>query len=325
MATIEASRLERLRTAVGLSQRALGAAAGISRQAVGAIESGRMQPSVGIALALARTLATSVEELFGPGAPEPHVERIAVATIGGRNVSYKLEGDHLAIEPAQSAARAVFVGGCDLAIGVLARLASERSGLRVLWLPMTNRSAMHALANDRLHAAVVHTESRGPKAPARAGFARFEVAATAEGWLVAAGNPLQFRGTRDLTRKGVRLVNRPAGAGARGVLDAELLRAHVDPAGVAGYERRLPGQLDVGRAIAQGFADVAVGTASVASAFRLDFIALRDERLSLVVPRRRSRDPESSILLDTLASPAYRRELEALAAYDVANTGTEVA
>src|ERR1700723_1869779 len=121
MATIGGGRLGRRGTPAGLSQRARGAGAGISRQANGAIESGRMQPSVGIALAVARTLGTSVEALFGPGAPEPHVERIAVAAIGGRDVSYKLEGDHLTIEPAQSAAPAMFVGGCDLAIGGLAR------------------------------------------------------------------------------------------------------------------------------------------------------------------------------------------------------------
>jgi putative molybdopterin biosynthesis protein len=325
MATIGAGRLERLRTTLGLSQRALGDAAGISRQAVGAIESGRMQPSVGIALAVARALGTAVEELFGAEAAERPAERVAVASIGGRSVSYNLEGDHLAIEPAQSAARAVFVGGCDLAIGVLARLASDRSGLRVLWLPMTNRTALSALAHDRLHAAVIHTGTGGSKQRTGARFACYELAATAEGWLVAAGNPLRFRGARDLTRTRVRLVNRPAGAGARALLDGELLRAGVAPATVAGYDRMLPGQLDVGRAIAQGFADVAVGTASVARACGLDFIALRDERLSFVVPRARGRDPESRALLETLASPAYRRELEALAAYDVANNGTEVA
>jgi len=308
-----------------LSQSALAAAAGISRQAVGAIESGRMQPSVGIGLALSRALGTSVEELFGSPVPERPVERVAVASIGGRDVSYKLAGDHLAIEPAQSAARAVFVGGCDLSIGVLARLASLRSGLRVLWLPMTNRAAMNALAHDRLHGAVIHTENAGRLGLPGARFERFELAATTEGWLVAAGNPLRFRSARDLTRKGVRLVNRPAGAGARGVLDAALIRAGVDRTSVTGYLRQLPGQLDVGRAIAHGFADVAVGTASVARAFGLDFIGLRDERLWFVVPRGRSRETECSALLETLASLAYRRELEALAAYDVANTGTEVA
>ena len=46
-------------------------------------------------------------------------------------------------------------------------------------------------------------------------YERFELAKTEEGWLLARGNPLRVRGAADLARKGVRLVNRPAGAGAR--------------------------------------------------------------------------------------------------------------
>ncbi len=61
MATIDGSGVRNLRSTRGLSQRALADGAGITRQAVGAIETGRMQPSVGIALALARVLGTTVE------------------------------------------------------------------------------------------------------------------------------------------------------------------------------------------------------------------------------------------------------------------------
>ncbi len=324
MATIGAGRLKQLRTTHRLSQRALAQAAGISRQAVGAIESGRTQPSVGIALALAGALGTTVEELFGAAPPQQRAARVAVAAIGGREVAYRLERDHLAIEPAQSSAQAVFIGGCDLAIGVLSRLVSLRSpDLRALWLPMTNRAAMSAVGRDRLHAAVIHDAADAILVDAR--FARYAVAGTIEGWLVASGNPLKFRGALDLGRRRVRLANRPVGAGARGLLDAELRRAGIDAASVTGYACQLAGQLDVGRAIAQGFADVAVGTAGVAQAYGLDFIGLRDERLMLVIPRSRLKAPVNQALLVALTSAAYRRELEALATYDVAATGTEVA
>ena len=59
-----------MRIARGLSQRALADAAGITRQAVSAIERGRVVPGVGIALALARVLGTSVEELFAAAPPQ---------------------------------------------------------------------------------------------------------------------------------------------------------------------------------------------------------------------------------------------------------------
>ena len=63
MAETVASRIETLRKRRGLSQRALAAAAGITRQAVGAIESGRGQPGVASALALARPAASDVLRL----------------------------------------------------------------------------------------------------------------------------------------------------------------------------------------------------------------------------------------------------------------------
>ena len=53
------------RIARSLSQSELAKRAGISRQALGAIESTTYQPSVSVALAIARELGASVEALFG--------------------------------------------------------------------------------------------------------------------------------------------------------------------------------------------------------------------------------------------------------------------
>jgi DNA-binding XRE family transcriptional regulator len=323
MARIEVSRVEELRRARGLSQRALAEAAGITRQAVGAIESGRMQPGVAIALGIARALGTTVEEVFGAGGEPPaQPERVARATIAGRAVSYPLSDEHLAIEPAESRLSTVFIGGCDLAVGLLSRHASTRSReSRFLWISMTNRAALAALERGDLHAAVVHGDLPRGSLPERAAFDPYEIATTKAGWLVRAGNPLRLRGAADLTRTRARLANRPAGAGARRLLDAQLREANVDLSRLTGYERELPGQLDAGRALAQDFADTAIGTASVAHTFGLDFIPIREERCTLLVPHSASATPEVRALLDALRSPPYRRDLEALHSYDVTRTG----
>ena len=327
MATIGATRLETLRKDRGLSQRELAQAAGMTRQGVGAIESGRSQPSVAIALALARALGTTVEELFGTGSePAPRAARVAVAVIGGRTVTHALDDDQLAIEPAETPFPNVFIGGCDLAVGLLSRHAMARSRhLRALWLTMTNRAAIEALGHGRLHAAVVHGDVTPQQSRQMSEFARFDVATTHAGWLVAHGNPLGLRGAADLPRTKARLANRPAGAGARRLLDERLRRAEVDPRRVAGYDREVAGQLDAGRAIAQGFADAAIGMASVAGVFDLGFIPLREERCVLLVPSGAVKTPEVRALLDALRSPPYRRDLEALAAYDVSRTGEQLA
>lgn len=326
MANIVCNTLEAFRQRRGLSQRMLSESAGITRQAVGLIESGRMQPSVGIALGLARALGASVEDLFGAAADsEPHA-RVARATIGGRVVTYALDEDHLAIEPGASPVPNVFLGGCDLSVGLLSRHALTRSrDMRVLWLTMTNRAALEALARGDLHAAVVHDTARSDDAEPLNEFVRFEVATTEAGWLVGNGNPLGLGGAADISRKQARFVNRPAGAGARRLLDSELRRTKTDSRRIVGYERELSGQLDAGRAVAQGFADAAIGLASVARVFDLDFVPLREERCALLVPAAALQTPEIRTLLDALRSAPFRRDLEALKSYDVTRTGEKIA
>ncbi|HLS47620.1 MAG TPA: helix-turn-helix transcriptional regulator [Gemmatimonadales bacterium] len=53
-----------LRLALGLSQRELAAQLEVSRQTVNAIETGRYDPSLPLAIAIARHFALPVEEVF---------------------------------------------------------------------------------------------------------------------------------------------------------------------------------------------------------------------------------------------------------------------
>jgi molybdate-binding protein/transcriptional regulator with XRE-family HTH domain len=93
------------RQARGFSQQQLASMAGVSRQAVSAVESGHSDPSLRVALALAQALGLSVEELFGPGEPATPVtavsvaplrgrtDRVALARVGDRFVALPLRGD----------------------------------------------------------------------------------------------------------------------------------------------------------------------------------------------------------------------------------------
>jgi putative transcriptional regulator len=60
------NEVRRLRSARELSQGALGAAVGVSRQTINAIETGRYLPSLPLALGLARYFGVTVEDLFNP-------------------------------------------------------------------------------------------------------------------------------------------------------------------------------------------------------------------------------------------------------------------
>src|SRR6266571_1180103 len=67
------ARLRLARQMRGYSQQQLAGMAGVSRQAVSAVESGHSDPSLRVALALTRALGMTAEELFGPGNTPPPV------------------------------------------------------------------------------------------------------------------------------------------------------------------------------------------------------------------------------------------------------------
>ncbi|PWI44873.1 helix-turn-helix transcriptional regulator [Streptomyces sp. ICBB 8177] len=58
------NRVRELRSARGLSQGQLGAALGVSRQTVNAIETERYTPSLPLAFALGRFFGVRIEEMF---------------------------------------------------------------------------------------------------------------------------------------------------------------------------------------------------------------------------------------------------------------------
>ncbi len=105
---ISGARLRLARQARGFSQQQLAGMAGVSRQAVSAVESGQSDPSLRVALALAQALGMTVEELFGAegSVPElparlvggqeqargPGSDRVSLAEIGDSFVALPLAG-----------------------------------------------------------------------------------------------------------------------------------------------------------------------------------------------------------------------------------------
>jgi putative transcriptional regulator len=52
------------RAKIGMTQEALAQAVGVTRKTINVIEAGKFSPSVSLALAIAKVLQTSVDELF---------------------------------------------------------------------------------------------------------------------------------------------------------------------------------------------------------------------------------------------------------------------
>jgi putative molybdopterin biosynthesis protein len=197
MAEQGVERVRRARLARGLTQDELARRAGLSRQALGAIESGAYQPGVGVALALARELGHSVEALFGAPPEASHLEAdwtgassglvgaprgaVALGRIGGRLVAVPQPPPALRLAPAagvlEHAARGrarvaafrtreeidatLLVAGCDPAVTILADwVGRHRPATTLAPITHTSRAALAALLEGRVHAAGVHLGDR---------------------------------------------------------------------------------------------------------------------------------------------------------------------
>lgn len=342
-----------LRRARGLDQQELARLAGVSRQTVSSIESGRTDPSTALALSLARALHCAVEELFWlePGSEPLPVRlaggrrspRVALGSVGGEWIAHALPDDALTtaadallpargekvrpLRPLQELRDNLLLVGCDPALGLLA---AHRHGL--VWLQAGSTSALEALSRGEAHVAGTHLfdEQSGEfnlpfvraLVPGRevliVNLARWRA-----GLAVARANPRGIRGAADLGRREVRIVNREPGSGARALLDRQLALHRIRKVNGAGTV--LGSHAAVAQAVAMGAADAGVTTESAALAAGLRFIPLAQERSDLVLPVEVAREPRGMRLLETLASAAFRRDLGAIAAYETRQCGEVMA
>jgi putative molybdopterin biosynthesis protein len=145
-----------------------------------------------------------------------------------------------------------------------------------------------------------------------------------QGLLVAPGNPAAISGIDDLTRPGLRYVNRQRGAGTRVLLDHELARRGIDPAAVAGYSREEHTHLGVAAAVAAGRADTGLGIMAAARAFGLDFVPAAREPYDLVLRAATVDDERLAPLWALLDRPDFRADVEKLGGYSCAETGRRI-
>ena len=353
------TRLRLARQARGLSQQQLAGMAAVTRQAVSAVESGHSDPSLRVALALARALGMTVEELFGPGDPADPVlarpvapvggegSRVALATVGdtfvalplsadtlaragfgpagGLVVGQELHGDLIAVRPIAPPRPTLVVAGCDPALPLLETpLALLDPPVGFAWWPCGNGEALRLAAAGLVHAAGVHQsgdETEIPDGAEVVGFTSWR-----EGLVIRPGT--QITGLDDAVRQGLRLVNREPGAQARKLLDRELGRLGLDPAGpvsLPGYDSQAAGHLQVAAAVAGRLADVGVSSEPAALAYGLNCIPLAEERFDLVLPAKHAASREVQGLLQVLTSPWLLAQLASLPGYDLGRCGERFA
>jgi len=342
------------RQARGFSQQQLAGMAGVSRQAVSAVESGHSDPSLRVALAIAAALGLSVEELFGPGEPAApvkatsvaplagHGERVSLAAVGDRFVALPLRGDAGAglgflpagglaatpglVRPIGPPRPTLVVAGCDPALPLLATpLSLLDPPVAFAWWPCGSGEALRLAHEGLVHAAGVHTQAGKGENDIPDGADLVGFTAWREGFVVPGDLRSTVTGLDAIAKNGLRLVNREPGAEARRLLDRERVRLGLDKADLIGYDTRAAGHLQVASAVAAGLADVGVASEPAARAYGLSFVPLARERFSLVIPGEHAGSREAQALLKVLASPWLLAQLKGLPGYDAATCGLRVA
>lgn len=142
-----------------------------------------------------------------------------------------------------------------------------------------------------------------------------------QGLMVARGNPLNICSFADISRQGIRYVNRQKGSGTRILTDYLCSREKMEPSDVYGYTREELTHTSVAAQIACGSADVGMGIYSAAKLYDLDFIPICIEEYDLIIPDHAWDSPMVQQLLTILRSDAFREKILSMGGYTVDHPG----
>ncbi len=141
------------------------------------------------------------------------------------------------------------------------------------------------------------------------------------GFYVKPGNPKQLTSWRDLNRNDIRFVNRELGSGIRVLTDERLRLEGILPKTIHGYGNFEQTHLAVASKVASGEADVGVGIEKTAQLVGAGFVPLAVEQVDLVMLKRPDNTAFREVVLSTLQSAAFKKELSAIQGYDFSRLG----
>lgn len=238
------------------------------------------------------------------------------------------------LTPDQAGAHRVLISGQDVVLDLLANylyqlgVVAERcylnsfEGLLTLYEGKADAAACHLYDTEEKAFNTPFVKKLLPGVPA----ALINISYRSMGFYVAAGNPKEISGWRDLARRDIAILNRGVGSSARILLDGQLRRMGLDAREIKGYEREMKSHLTMAAAIAEGEADLAIGTERISRQIDgLDFIPLLEERFDLVVRKAFLETEEAQSMLKILRSAAFQKEIRQFSGNDYRDMGKIVA
>lgn len=142
-----------------------------------------------------------------------------------------------------------------------------------------------------------------------------------QGLMLPKGNPQGIRSLSDLTKDGLRYVNRQKGCGTRILMDYLTQKERVDTDSICGYDHEEMTHTAVAAQIAGGSADAGLGVMSAARLYDLDFVPVCTEQYDLLISDEAYELDIVQKLLDVLKSDAFAARLQRLGGYELHNPG----
>lgn len=331
----------------GWSQDQLAAQSGIPRSSISAIEAGRLTPSVTAALAVARALECSVEELFGTSSvetpvpcqswawvPQVDVSRYWEAEVQGRKWLYPVEPlpgaswahdgicrDGVLHERGEwDPTQTLVLAGCDPAAGLVAAEYAAASGFRLLAFSRGGGTALDLLKLGVVHVAALHRSTHeNPDRNAEAARERlgsgYKLLRAAE-WIEGIALPANDRrqSVTACAREVRHWAMREPGSAARECLDELLEKPRAT-------KRPYHSHAAVADAVRGGWAEAGVCVRLSAEDAGLRFLPVREESLDLCFASALERDPRVQALIRLLRSRSHRRLIDELPGYKASRTG----
>jgi molybdate-binding protein/transcriptional regulator with XRE-family HTH domain len=339
------SRLRIYRNDKNWTQAELARRSGVSRSGIAAIENGALIPSVHAALALARSLDCTVEELFSD-----HGEDTIDWAWNGANdspayweasfdqtvLAFPIEPLPYSIPPPDGwfdgrarkplsmdvSSTTLIIASCDPAAGFLAAVMSSKTGVRLLPFHRSSNEALSLLKQGVVHVAGTHLreidEPGGNASVVRdflgRGFRLLRGAVWHEGIAVRPGEGLTQISKAASPR--IRWVGRKHGSGARRCQD-KVLPSNRSTKNVA------QNHWEVAMAVRQGWVDAGVCHRLAAEQAGLEFLHVSREAFDFCYPASLANDPRIVAFRKVVRSATYRKCLASLKGIDTQTTGDE--
>lgn len=232
------------------------------------------------------------------------------------------------LTPANLGAPDLIISGQDVVLDILANYL-QQEGLSAGRTYLSSFEGLLALYQDKVDVAACHLYDGSGY---NAGFVRslvpgipavlVNVSYRSVGFYVRRGNPKGIRGWEDLARRDVSILNRRPGSSSRILLDVQLKRLGLAASNIRGYDKLMRSHLTMAAAIAEGEADLAIGTERISRQMDgIDFIPLLEERYDLALKKERLDSLPVQKLIAVMNQPAFRRELSRFSGNDYRDSG----